>query len=205
MDYAKLKVGAYDVAFKLSERLQECIRRRQAAEARLTEEKAGLERLEERKAKLCSMADESLAGGPGEYEKFKTSIRKLDQDIDTSKTAISTLEKSILPAQAADTQAARSKLQNALNTFFLTNKAELETELTGVLGQAVELVDQWHDFTAAIYAKYGSACDNVNRTFTPRAKHGRVDAKHGLIIKPRKTDDRLAAIDAAKKSLDEAA
>ena len=156
------------------------------ARKRLTDEQESAERLQARIGKLKSLAGESLAGGQGEYEKFKTSLRKRSQELETALSAADTLKKQVIPKLSDELLHTKQVLTHTLLGFFRDRKASVEAAMSKGFEQSVlGPRDEYLAAATQIFKDVGLTMTLGARgpDAIPRLKHDRLDTEDEFLIK----------------------
>jgi len=110
---------------------------------RLKDETYNRKNLEEQIQRLKDLSGESLSGETGSYEKFKTSMKKLNEQLKVSTDMVETLESEIVPNTERQLIEAKGKLERAVSDFLLSKKPDFEKRLAELFQR---LSDEQKDF-----------------------------------------------------------
>jgi len=196
--YTILKPEVENRAGVFAEQVLRCNKKITKTEQRLRDEKALLIRLRQQKEKLTGLSDESLVDSDNSYEKFKTSLRKLAVQIESTEAAIGTLEGKILSDLQKEMQESEQKLKNVLHDFCIQHKSDCEVEMTELLDRLVALQDDYFTAFDRFYADYALLFVIHDIALYPLPQHARIS---DLSISGRSAEQRAAAMKAATQAV----
>jgi hypothetical protein len=185
--YEKFKPEVEKIVAALVESFSVCKSKLALTEKRLNDQTSLLDRLNRQKDTLTSLADESLAddiNSVNSFDKFKTSLRKVNADIESTSEAVEAVEGKIIPVQRRALEEAQQKLETALEGFCQQQKNDCETSMNALLSQIIELQDDFYDFHSLIFTDYGLTLKN-NSSNVLKLKHKRITTPI-TIDKPQK-------------------
>jgi hypothetical protein len=191
MDFETIKLNAQRACEKTEKDLMDAKKVLDKTGKRLLNEKALLSRLETQKEKLTGKADDSLSGNDADYQKYKTSLRKLAVDIESTSDAVETLEKTIIPNQKKAVEAAKGKLYSTLCDFVRAEKVICEVDMCQLIEKIIQLQDNFITTFDKIFADYNFQFIIHDKGIIPIPKHSRLD-KFSVIA--RTVEQRQAAM-----------
>jgi len=127
----------------------------QRIKKRLADEKNNSVRLAERIRELKSLAGESLTDDQNSYEKYRTSLKKLSVDLETSGSMIKSLSEEILPGKQRKFDAAQINLKRALTAYLLKSRPVADRQIRELLTEAIRVRQDFLDSFTKIFADYG--------------------------------------------------
>ena len=152
--YSQFKAGADEAALALSETVRELLNRLPKVEKRIEDEKARLASIEERIAILKSLAHESLTSDQNSYEKYRTSLKKLNAEFETSTEIIKTLTDEILPKREAEYLDAKTVLRESLDNYMQWCKCLVNEQICDIFREVIGQRQNFLDCFSRIYADY---------------------------------------------------
>lgn len=124
-------------------------------EKRLADERLAAENFKSRFAKLEELSIESLSGDVGSFEKYKTSMKKLQNDLEISEEITDNIEKRILPAAKQRLDDATTNLKIVLNQLVLSSRKFADAEINILLKSCIVEHDSFLDAFGKIFQDYG--------------------------------------------------
>jgi hypothetical protein len=153
--YTELKLGAdfevsalFKSVLELRQQLPKIIQRR-------NDERNNIERLTERIEKLKRLSGESLTGELNSYEKFKTSLKKLNTELDAAQEAERLLSGDIIPKKQRQQETAEANLKIKLNVFLLRSRVIPDAKINQLLQDCIKERQDFLDAFTRIYSDYG--------------------------------------------------
>ena len=113
------------------------------AQQRLAVERGRIERAEAESAKLKDRAGQSLSGERGSYDKFKSSLRRLQEELSVATDAAAVLDRDVLPNIQAQLAEAKSALEKAAGEFFAKMRSAFEARLQELFGDLLTEADDY--------------------------------------------------------------
>ncbi|OHB54865.1 MAG: hypothetical protein A2Y12_05490 [Planctomycetes bacterium GWF2_42_9] len=189
--FRELRREAEPVVSSVAAKFKQDQARLNASQIRLAKEREGLVNLQTRRQKLERAADESLLTNQGDFQKFKTSIRKLAEEEAATVEAIGTLERRVIPGFQKAVDESRQSLKRNLDAFWMKHKDAVESQMKDLLNQIVELNDNYVDLGRDLFEHFGSQFCQNERHLIPEARHDRVGDKwRAISITPRPALER---------------
>jgi len=148
-----------------------------AAMKRISDETALAQRVQQQISKLKSLAGESLAGGQGEFEKFRLSMRKRMDELAASKEIIETLEGEVLPRLREECTLTERKISDAVTALALELRPKCEARMAELLGEIVAEHDGFLDAFDQLCIDHGTSFSRLKSSHVPIPSHPRWDPK----------------------------
>lgn len=122
---------------------------------RLKNETYNRKNLEEQIQRLKDLSGESLSGETGSYEKFKTSMKKLNEKLKVSSDMVETLESETVPNTERQIVEAKGKLERAVSDFLLSKKPDFEKRLAELFQALSDEQEDFFDSAKRLYNENG--------------------------------------------------
>jgi len=157
--YGELKPQVDERVAKLAKERDTVARQITEARKRIEDETALAGRVKQQIDALNGLAGESLAGGDGEWAKYKTALRRRNEEYDTAIEAVETLRETVLPRLQESFTLAERKLNDALDAAVRDKVLPIvQQNLDAAIGRAIEEhYDSYIDGCTRSYAEYGEA------------------------------------------------
>jgi hypothetical protein len=165
--YETLKPETEKVVGKLSATVKNLAEQVQRIKKRLADEKNNSVRLAERIRELKSLAGESLTDDQNSYEKYRTSLKKLSVELETSDSMIKSLAEEILPGKQREFDAAQINLKSALTAYLLKSRPIADRQIRELLTEAIRVRQDFLDSFTKIFADYGLAFVDSFEEYSP--------------------------------------
>jgi len=134
---------------------------------RLEDEKSNKDRLQNRIAKLQELSIESLTGGQNEYEKYKVSMKKLNNDLQVSEEIVLNIQTNILPNAKQRLQDSERNLKIKLNAFLLQSRCIADEKINLLMQDVINERQNFLDAFETIYSDYGLGFIVNDESFCP--------------------------------------
>jgi hypothetical protein len=149
-------------------------------------------RLEAQKAKLTQSADSSVGESVNSFEKFKTSLRRVNAEIEATSEALLVLTNKIIPEQQKVGVECEKKLKPKLLEFWKAPQRACEAEMRQKLDEIIRLRDDFE--TAFISTADGCgvcgadllALTEIYGSVLPNPSHTRFST---IYTQPKRTQD----------------
>jgi chaperonin cofactor prefoldin len=158
--YETLKPGPDTDIGKLSASAKNLSEQIPRIKKRLADEQNNSERLKTRIQELESRAGEVLTDDKNAYEKYRTSLKKLNSELETSTSMIQSLSET-LSSKQRELREGREKLKYTLNAYLLKNRPTADERINGLLKECIYVRQDFIDSFKKIYAD----CGNVDFFF----------------------------------------
>ena len=136
-------------------------------EKRLADERDNAANFKSRFAKLEELSIESLSGDIGSFEKYKTSMKKLQNDLEVSEEIIGNVESRILPGAKQRLDDATTNLKIVLNQLVLSSRKFADAEIDDLLRAVITEHDAFLDSFVRIFQDYGLSFICSDEGFCP--------------------------------------
>ena len=131
--YERLKEEVKAWSLPLVKSRDELIKIIETAKKSLTTEKGIVQNLKARIEKLKDMSKESLTNVELDFAKFKTSLKKLNSELEVSESACEMLQNEILPQKQKELQDVRRQLNGKFDASFLQHKPVNDEQVYALL------------------------------------------------------------------------
>ncbi len=163
---------------------------------KLGKEKENCKALEQRLAKLKSLAGVRLTTGQNSAERYRRDLTRLERDLSTSRAIVGSYETEVLPVVEKELATAKGHLRECLLMVVEEVKPVCEKKLAELLG---DVLDEQADFVLAceeIFQKCGADFDAKARAAVePAAQHARPDPQRtNFLIITSMTENRVDEI-----------
>ena len=162
---------------KLVEAVEAAKRKVALLEKRRQESIDRLDSLKEQRTKLTASADISIADSVNAWEKFQSTLRKHNAEIDALEEAINTLTSRIIPAAKKELETVLIEFRKSIRLLCVEQVKDVTVEMNDLLGRLVELHDEQYGATRKIYADYGFMPGIYDDGVYASPNHDRVDFK----------------------------
>lgn len=125
------------------------------AQKNLSKEKEAVQSLQDRIEKLKALSSVSLTDDQLSFDKFKTSLKKLTTELDTSQQIVSTFEGEVIPAKENELRDARRNLEITLRSCLMESKPVSEERIRKLLSQTEAERENFISAWRQIYADNG--------------------------------------------------
>lgn len=139
-----------------------------------------IERLVSHAVKLEVIAGESLLGGPNEYSKFQTSLRKNVVEQETAKRELSGLRSALEQTMKTVTLAER-KLNDKIKLLARDNLPLAQKRIDALLNQICEEHDSWIDAWTELCSQHGESFACGRQGLVPSVRHKRINYKLAMV------------------------
>jgi len=162
--YETFKPETEKVVGKLSANVKTLAQQVRRITKRLADEKNNSVRLAERIKELKALAGESLTDDQNSYEKYRTSLKKLSVELETSDSMIKSLAEEILPGKQREFNTAAINLKSTLTAYLLRCRPMADARINGLLKECVGVRQDFLDSFTKIFADCGLVfIDSENR------------------------------------------
>lgn len=152
--YEKFKPGPDTSIVKLSESVKSLAEQIPRITKRLVDERNNSERLKERIRALESRAGEVLIDDKNAYEKYRSSLRKLNFELETSESMINSLSDSLSNKQVG-LIGLKGDLKILLDAHLLRSRPVADERIKELLRECIFVRQDFIDSFKKVYAEYG--------------------------------------------------
>ena len=168
MDYYKeFSDGANDRTKSFVKQRDELSKTIQQAQKNLGGELEAVRKLKDRIAKLKSLSSISLTDDQNSFDKFKTSLKKLNTELETSEEICQTLQTEILPAKQGELKTAETNVKNILRDFILECRPIADKRIQVLLDECAAEREQFLASFRKIYQDCGETFIVNDETLLP--------------------------------------
>lgn len=164
--YEKFKPGPDTAIGKLSARVKSLAEEIPRFTKRLADEKNNSLRLKNRIAELESRAGEILIDDKNAYEKYRTSLRKLNRELETSISMINSLSWS-LPSKQTEFRESKHNLRVLLDAYLLRSRPVADAKINELLKDCLVVIQDFLASFTQIYLDCGMEFIASNDDFYP--------------------------------------
>lgn len=165
--YETLKPETEKVVGNLSASVKNLAEQVRRITKRLADEKSNSDGIKERIRQLKSLAGESLTGDQNTYEKFRTSLKKLSAELETSDSMIRSLSEEILPGKQRELNTALSDLTNTLTAYLLRTRPLADARINELLRECIGIRQDFLDSFTKIFADCGLVFIDSDSRYCP--------------------------------------
>jgi len=122
---------------------------------RLEDERRNRDNLQNRLEKLKELSVESLAGDANSYEKYKVSMKKLQNELQVSEEIIENVTRKVLPGAEQRLKDAERNLSIVLRQIIIETRKDADAEINELLRNCVRQYDLFLEASARIFQDYG--------------------------------------------------
>jgi len=140
---------------------------------RCLDEQESVRRAEEDIAALKQIAAARLEGDTGGYDRFKTSLKKLQAKLDTAQEIVRTFEE-LIPAKERDLASAKNKLQSTFLALAAAARPACEARMAELIGTVLAERDAFVATFERLALDYGADFTGANKLY-PDGLHYRPD------------------------------
>lgn len=125
------------------------------AEKRLIDEEQLLQRHINQLEDLKKLSDQSVVIDDNSFEKYKVSLRKVSQQIDSTSLGIQTIKNNVIPENRNAVKLAKDSFRRYLDSFCLHHTGDAINLMIELLDDVVSIRDNYNEAFDKIYKDYG--------------------------------------------------
>jgi len=162
---------------------------------RLEDEKQNRDNLQNRLAKLKEISVESLAGDASSYEKYKVSMRKLQNELQIIEEIIENVTNKILPSAESRLRDAETNLKIILNQMVILCRKDADAEINQLLRDCITEYESFLSAFEQIFQDYGQSFICSDESYCPgpwlAQEIGNMKIRLGMIPNPEPSYEKV--------------
>ena len=153
--YESFKLKADDKCRTLHKTVADLSKQLPKVRKRLQDEKDNRDKLQSRLEKMADLSVESLSGDVTSYERYKTSMKKLNVELAVSEEIVQNISTNILPNAEIRLLDAERNLKIVLNQLIHETRPVADEKINEFLRSCIDERDKFLDAWRTIYGDFG--------------------------------------------------